>query len=92
MFDLTGKILHFQSCGNRITNVFALVIAETEHFAHIKNLPQIYNYEDKLRYRGTAVPDISKLDEYKQLPKRELFRAEKYLKEDGSLDYIIFSL
>lgn len=88
MFDLKGKILHFQNCGNRITNVFALVVAETEHLAYIKNLPQIRTYEDKLKYRGTSVPDTSKLEQFKDLPKKELLRAKKHLNEDGSLNYI----
>jgi hypothetical protein len=81
---LAGKILHCQRYLNRITNAFALVVEETEHFAFIKYLPQIHTYEDHLRYRGSSVPDTSHIESYKVTPKKELKRARKYLNETGS--------
>ncbi len=80
MLDLAGKILHFQTFGNRVTNAFAVVIAETRHFAYIKYLPQIYTYEDELKYHGTSVPDVSKVEDFRNLSNKELRRGRKYLK------------
>lgn len=88
MLNLTGKILYSQNFGNRITTAFAVVIAETRHFAYIKYLPQIRTYEDDLKYHGTSIPDISKIDEFKNSTKKELLRCKKHLSEDGTLDYI----
>ena len=90
MSSLVGKLLHCQRCGDRITNSFALVIGESQHYVHIKYLPQIRTYEDHLRYRGKAVPDVSRLEEYEALQKHEYKRAKKWIKDDGSLDYISF--
>lgn len=88
MIDLTGKILHSQTSGNRLTNAFAVVITETQHFAYIKYLPQARTYEDKLKYYGASVPDLSEIEDFKKLPKKERRRARKYLKDAGTLDYI----
>lgn len=86
MANLVGKVLRTTHYGRMIRVEFALIVRQTPKCVFLKFLPQIETYADPLRYAGTTVPDLSKLNTYLDLPSRELVRAKVEWQKDGTFD------
>lgn len=86
--NLVGKVLYSTDWGRMIRTSFALVVRQTPTRVYLKMLPQIETGKNpQMWLAGTTVPDLTKINQYLDIPTKELTRAKVDWKEDGSFDY-----
>jgi len=72
-----------------LDTTFAYVVAESPCYLYIQFLPTKRTYEEGSKsYRGTAIPDLTRVEEYKAKRRSELTRARKHFGGDGSISSV----
>ena len=88
--SLVGRVLFATNWGRMIETTYALVVRQTAKHVFLKILPDSKTGKSAdMWLAGTTVPNLSQINDYLDLPPKELKRARIDLNPDGSLVYAV---